>query len=81
MEMIKVPGIIQMSDVKKLDISKIVKFDSNIKPLDAALGGFRMGELTVFSGKRGEGKSTIASQLMIEAMDQGFNVCAYSGEP
>lgn len=80
MQEIKVPGIIQMSDVKKLDISKIVKFDSNIKPLDAALGGFRMGELTIFSGKRGEGKSTLASQLLIEAMDQGFNVCAYSGE-
>ena len=80
MERIKVPGIIAMQDVKKLDIKHIPKFTSGIKALDSALGGFRMGELTVFTGKRGEGKSTIASQLLIESMEQGFNVCAYSGE-
>lgn len=30
--------------------------------------------------KRGEGKSTMNGQLLLNAIDQGYNVCAYSGE-
>lgn len=32
------------------------------------------------TGKRGVGKSTILGQLLLEAIDQGHTVCAYSGE-
>ena len=76
----QIKGIIPLQDIKSVDVTKIPHLKSNIKSLDAILGGFRMGELTVFTGKRGEGKSTFASQMLIEALDQGFSVCAYSGE-
>lgn len=36
--------------------------------------------MTVFTGKRGEGKSTFNGQLLLNAIEQGYNVCAYSGE-
>ena len=53
---------------------------SGIQELDRVIGGFYPGELSVWTGKRGGGKSTLLGQLLLEAIDQGFPVCAYSGE-
>lgn len=36
--------------------------------------------MTVFTGKPGNGKSTLAGQLLLNAIEQGHSVCAYSGE-
>ena len=30
--------------------------------------------------KRGEGKSTLGGQILLNGIQQGYNVCAYSGE-
>lgn len=48
--------------------------------LDYVVGGFRPGELSVWTGKRGEGKSTFLSDLLVRSLSQGRKVCAYSGE-
>lgn len=73
-------GLINLADVKKRDLRDIPRALSGFHRLDSVLGGFRAGELTVWTGKRGEGKSTILGQIMLEAIDQGHKVCAYSGE-
>lgn len=76
----RVEGLLNLADVVPYDVSKVERVRSNIKWLDNAIGGFLMGELSVWTGKRGEGKSTFLGQLLIEAVEQGYNVCAYSGE-
>jgi twinkle protein len=38
------------------------------------------GELTVWTGKNGEGKSTMLGQVILEALDNGAAVFCYSGE-
>jgi twinkle protein len=48
--------------------------------LDNMFEGFTDGGLTILTGKRGEGKSTFASQLALNAVSSGVNVCFYSGE-
>lgn len=53
---------------------------SGVAELDRAIGGFAAGEFSVWTGKRGGGKSTLLGQLLLDAVDQGFPVCAYSGE-
>jgi twinkle protein len=73
-------GIVELADVEPLDEKNIKIIKSGLKSLDEALGGFRYGELSVWTGKRGEGKSTIMNQLSIEAIAQGEKVCMYSGE-
>lgn len=73
-------GLLDMADIKAPDVSSIVSVRSGFPPLDRKTGGFSMGELSVWTGRRGEGKSTLLSQLLIEAIDQDFRVCAYSGE-
>lgn len=51
-----------------------------LKDLDYELGGCKMGELVIWTGKRGGGKSTVLSQTIPEAVEQGYKVFIYSGE-
>lgn len=44
------------------------------------LGGFRCGELVVWTGKTASGKSTAIAQVIARALDRGLTVAAYSGE-
>ena len=48
--------------------------------MDNIIGGLFFGQVVLLTGRRGEGKSTFASQLLVEALDQGYSVLAYSGE-
>ena len=51
-----------------------------IPALDEVVGRLAVGAMTVFTGKPGNGKSTLAGQLLLNAIEQGHSVCAYSGE-
>lgn len=73
-------GLLNLADVPRRDMSKVPRTLSRFNVLDSSIGGFFAGELSVWTGKRGSGKSTILSQLLLEAVDQGQCVCAYSGE-
>ena len=56
------------------------RYKSHIKELDRKTNGFQMGQLTIWTGKSGHGKSTFISQMLVEAIEQGYKVCSYSGE-
>lgn len=73
-------GILDLSKVESRDLTKVPRTLSGFDRLDRSTGGFFAGELSVWTGKRGMGKSTLLSQLLLEAIDQGHRVCAYSGE-
>ena len=73
-------GLLNLADVPRRDMSKISRTLSRFERLDQSIGGFYAGELSVWTGKRGIGKSTLLSQMLLEALDQGHVVCAYSGE-
>lgn len=73
-------GVLDIAEVEcdqRLNAQRVL---SGFRELDAKIGGFSPGELSVWTGKRGEGKSTLLSQLLLEAVNQGHRVCAYSGE-
>lgn len=76
----KVVGIIRLADVKPEDALSVESASSGIIHLDSKTGGFLMGELSVWTGKRGGGKSTLVGQTLLDGIDQGYRVCAYSGE-
>lgn len=73
-------GLLNLADVKRRDLRDIPRTLSGFPALDRALGGFRDGELTVWTGRRGEGKSTVLGQILVESVNQGRKACAYSGE-
>lgn len=73
-------GLLNLADVRPRDDRNTPRTLTGFGPLDRATGGFRDGELSVWTGKRGEGKSTFLGQVLLESIDQGHKVCAYSGE-
>lgn len=79
-EEVPVAGIIRMANVETVDYSKARKVRSAIKGVDKIIGGYIMGLITIWTGVNSSGKSTFISQELCESLEQGFNVCAYSGE-
>ncbi len=77
---VPVIGLVRLADVRPENAVSVESVGSGISHLDSDTGGFLMGELSVWTGKRGSGKSTLAGQALLEAVDQGYRVCAYSGE-
>lgn len=73
-------GLLDLADVRPPAASAIQTVRSGIPVLDKKIGGFNMGELSVWTGRRGEGKSTLLGELLLEGVDQDYRVCAYSGE-
>lgn len=82
MDTVELPvyGLINLSDVRPPDIVSIKTVRSGFPIIDKKIGGFNMGELSVWTGRRGDGKSTLLGNILLDAVDQDFRVCAYSGE-
>ncbi|MCD8200492.1 MAG: AAA family ATPase [Clostridia bacterium] len=76
----KNPRIIRMVDVESVDLLQKEQFLSGFHWLDQLLGGFYFGQLIIITGERGEGKSTLASQFGVMAVNAGYKVFLYSGE-
>lgn len=70
----------RLADVQSVDIMSLPKIKTNIVDIDRAIGGLYYGQVILLSGKRGEGKSTFMSQLVVEALEQNNAVFIYSGE-
>ena len=79
-KLVPINGLIDLADVTKLDIEHIPRVRSGLVSLDREIGGFMMGELSVWTGKSGQGKSTLLGQILLDSIQDGANVCAYSGE-
>ncbi len=76
-----VKQVVQLSDVGDVDIFKIPKLKTGISNVDRLLyGGVPFGGVVLISGKPGEGKSTLAGQMLVNAISQGYKCFAYSGE-
>ena len=78
---VPIKRVIEVSDVEDIDIFKLDKLKTGIKQLDRLLyGGLPFGGVVLISGKPGEGKSTLASQITANAIEQGYKCFTYSGE-
>lgn len=75
-----IKGILNLADVTFVDPVTVPRIMTKIPELDNCINGLVEGGITVFSGKRGEGKSTLCGQLLLNAIEAGERVCAYSGE-
>lgn len=73
-------GLLEISAVEQVDISQQPKARSGIPALDQLIGGFYDGEVSTWTGKRKEGKSTLLGLIILAAIREGRRVCVYSGE-
>ena len=73
--------VLSLADVENVNIYELPKLKTGISELDKTLyGGIPFGMVCLIAGKRGDGKSTFGSQIMANAIDQGYVTFAYSGE-
>jgi len=79
-EIVPVRHVKELADVEAVDLNNLPKIKTNLWELDKIIGGLSYGQVILLTGKRGEGKSTFLSQLIVEAIDQDVPVFAYSGE-
>lgn len=71
----------KLSDVATINPYTIEKIKTGIEKLDQLLaGGLPYGMVHVLTGKRGDGKSTLASMFVRSALKQGITTFVYSGE-
>lgn len=78
---VPVNRVIPLADVEDVNIYELPKVKTGINELDQMLyGGLPFGMVCVIAGKRGEGKSTFASQILGYVINQGYVTFAYSGE-
>lgn len=78
---VPIQKVIDMAEVKNVDIYKLPKLETGIRSLDKLLyGGLPFGGAVLVAGKAGEGKSTLASQILSKAIYQEYKCFAYSGE-
>lgn len=76
-----IPHMRDLSGVQSINPYDVPKIKTGIIQVDRLLrGGLPLGSLVLVTGKAGEGKSVLASQMMLEAVEQGHKVFAYSGE-
>ena len=79
-ERVPMAGIIDISEVYPPDDTNTKRIPSAIQSINACMGGYSPGMLVVWSGKRGDGKSTAVSQEILTTVEHGGRVCVFSGE-
>lgn len=75
------PYVIDLADVEDVDIYDVEKLETGINCLDYPLyGGLPFPSVVLITGKRGDGKSTLASEIIANALEQNYDCLVYSGE-
>lgn len=75
-----IKGVLNLASIPFVDPSTLPRIFARIPDLDNMIGGFGEGTLTILSGKRGQGKSTIGGSFILNAIEQNIPCCMYSGE-
>ena len=80
-ELVPVNRVLSLAEVENVNIYELKKLKTGISQLDRTLfGGLPFGMVCIIAGKRGDGKSTFASQIMGNAVEQNYTTFSYSGE-
>lgn len=77
---VEVKEIKDITEVKRVNLADLEKFNTGLQALNRVIGGFYMGQVILLTGERGKGKSTLASQFGTMAVKAGYNTFFYSGE-
>ena len=71
---------LSMGDIVWVDPAQMISIPSGITELDKRIMGFSLGDVTILSGISGSGKTTLNVHFILNAVQRGFKVAAWSGE-
>ena len=77
---IPVRGLLNLGAVVPSDPTLVPRIKTNIPKLDELTGGLLEGGITIILGKAGSGKSVLSNMIALNAIEQGYTVCVYTGE-
>jgi len=77
---IPIRGLVDLGSVAPTDPTAVPRIKTNIPTLDALTGGLLEGGISVVVGKAGSGKSCLSNGIILNAINQGYPVCVYTGE-
>lgn len=66
--------------IKRKDKTQYTYIKSGYEKIDQLIGGFVLGQVSVWSGLNGSGKSAFLNQQCIEYINQGYKVMLFSAE-
>jgi twinkle protein len=72
--------ITNLANVKRKDYRLQTPISTGFEGLDRLLGGMYGGQLVVWTGYNGGGKSTILSNIILNGVEEGHKTFVYSGE-
>jgi len=75
---VPIDNMFRMSEIGETEDVDYIK--TKIAYLDKSIGGFGLGEVSVWTGRTGQGKSTFMSQMVIASIEQRKAVCMYAAE-
>lgn len=67
-------------DILQRPVEERICIKTGMNDFDKKTGGLAKGEITLVSGLRASGKSSLISQWALNAVNQGFTTIIYSGE-
>lgn len=68
------------SSIKWVDPKSFTVIPTGIEKLDSIMLGLTMGDVTIVSGLAGSGKTSLLDNIILNSVDKGFKVAAWSGE-
>jgi archaellum biogenesis ATPase FlaH len=71
---------LSMTDIKYVDVSKLVSIPTGYIELDKRIVGLLMGDVSVVSGISGSGKSAWLNNIALNAVQRGYKIGLWSGE-
>ena len=71
---------LSMKDIVWQDPSQLISIPSGVVQLDRKIMGWTLGDLTIFSGLSGAGKTTFLDFFALNAVQRDFNTAVFSGE-
>ena len=79
-EIVPTVGLISLADVEPFDKDKVIRVPSSLSAINQVIGGYMMGQVSIWTGTSSSGKSTFLGQELLNAINKGFVVCCFSGE-
>ena len=77
---VPVKGLIDLGSLPPEDPTLVPRIKTNIPKLDEVTGGLLEGGISIVLGKAGSGKSCLSNTITLNALEQGYTVCVYTGE-
>lgn len=75
-----VKAVKELDKAKSVNLMQAEHLKTGILQIDKAIGGLYLGQVGLLTGRRGEGKSTFASQICANVLDDDTPIFVYSGE-